>query len=517
MPALPNMLTEEQMNEFRSVTHSAIVKQRQQSPEAEYNKSVQEDNTNILDKASNLINEEITKFQNLPVIKQAGQAVGAAIGQLGSLLGSGIAGIATPISNIAQGKPVFQDFAKNVNQTAEDTKRFGKDIGFQATTTAPLGALGKVAQVPLAAAQLYGGGKEVVQGLKEGDAAKTFQGALTAGSGLVGGIAGVKGKGAILNKEITTPLRETITNKVPATQKLFVPIEKASQFFDKNAQIKATVDKRYQALSQVVDNNGALRKIVADAQSKGIDVKRLLSQTDLLVDSIDSNGTIRTTEPGGAVSQMQDFLSHGENGGVAPEAVISNLLEKEGKFANLADLEKQMMDNLKNSDIVGADKKRAMNKIQDEIDGLKLEADENGNIPLSLVNDAKAYKYKNIDYNSPSSQNTDKLIARSMKELVENNTTSADVKTLNKELSSHYAVLSLLEKLDGRKVAGGKLGLYFAKGVGAIAGSHFGPLGVYVGSEVASKLKSLMMSGSFGKKTGGQLKSSETMLKATKK
>ena len=75
-------------------------------------------------------------------------------------------------------------------------------------------------------------------------------------------------------------------------------------------------------------------------------------------------------------------------------------------------------------------------------------------------------------------------------------------------------MLGLLEKLDGKKVQGGKLGKYFAQTIGSIVGSHFGPLGAIVGAELGGGIKGSLMSSTFGRAAGSQLEQSAAMQKA---
>ena len=72
----------------------------------------------------------------------------------------------------------------------------------------------------------------------------------------------------------------------------------------------------------------------------------------------------------------------------------------------------------------------------------------------------------------------------------------------------------MLEKLDGKKVEGGKLGKYFAQTVGGMVGSHFGPLGAIAGAELGGGIKGVQMSSKFKGKTGIPLKQSEDMQRA---
>lgn len=264
------------------------------------------------------------------------------------------------------------------------------------------------------------------------------------------------------------------------------------------------VTQRVGELSKLEANNAPLRKVIAKSSKQGIDVKQTLAETDLLHGAVDDNGTIRT-QP--AIQELNDFIQ-------PYESVISKSLDKEGVKISLKSVEKQLAHAIDNSGLEADALETAYNKLGSTMKGLERRADADGNISISKVHDAKVSKYANIDYINPGAKVADKAIARTFKEIVEQNTKSADVKTLNAELSKHFAVLNLLEKLDGKKVEGGRLGKYFAKTVGAVVGSHFGPLGSIVGAELGGRIKGSTMSRSFGGKTGAPLTMSETMKSA---
>jgi hypothetical protein len=138
-------------------------------------------------------------------------------------------------------------------------------------------------------------------------------------------------------------------------------------------------------------------------------------------------------------------------------------------------------------------------------------------LPLEMIHDAKIDKYANINYLNPESKRVDKALARALKELVENNTKSIKVEALNKELAQQYAVRTFLEKLDGKKVVGGRLGKYFAQITGGMIGSHFGPFGAMVGAEAGNLLKGAQMAGKFSGETGLGMTKSRAMLEAIKR
>lgn len=263
------------------------------------------------------------------------------------------------------------------------------------------------------------------------------------------------------------------------------------------------VNNRIKTLQKIEDSRAPLRNYVAKQAKKGIDVKKNLAATDLLKDSVDNTGTIRTKQPGGAIEQYQEFIKPQED-------IVTRTIAKEGKTVSLDDVEAKLTDAVNKSKIKGSSKVEALNGVKKEISGLKLDADVEGNIPLSVIHDAKITKYAHVNYLNPEQGASDKLIAKGLKEIVEENS-SGPIKELNKELADHYATIGFLEKLDGSKVEGGKLGRYFAKTVGAIAGTPFGPMGTIVGAELAGKAQGMGLAGTFSRQIGKELESSPLM------
>lgn len=266
------------------------------------------------------------------------------------------------------------------------------------------------------------------------------------------------------------------------------------------------IDKRAAELSKLESGNAPLRRTIAAAKAKGIDVKNIVAQTDLLQDAVDKTGTIRTTQEGGAVAQLNDFIKPQED-------VITNLIEKEGSTISLKEIESKLKRAVMDSGVQGGALTRALKNVEDDIAGYAIKADKQGNVPLSLVHSAKVDKYANINYLNPESKRVDKVIAKKLKEIVEEKS-SANVKALNAELARHYAVLGFLEKLDGKKVAGGKLGKYFAQTIGAVVGSHFGPLGAIAGAETGGQIRGAMMANKFRSGLGSKLEQSQMMKEA---
>lgn len=269
-------------------------------------------------------------------------------------------------------------------------------------------------------------------------------------------------------------------------------------------KVDRVIQNRTKELDKLDSSYAVLRKQTQKAQERGFDVKRILAETDLLHGSVDNNGTIRTQN---AISDLNDFIKPQED-------VISRNLKKEGRKIPLQMVESELKAAVNDSGLKGGAKIRGLKNVADDIEGYKLDADKDGYISIATLHDAKVDKYANINYTNPESQRADKVIAKRLKELVERETRSVDVKKLNQELSQYYTLQGYLEKLDGKKVEGGRLGKYFAQTIGSIVGSHFGPLGSIAGAEIGGKIKGAEMASKFSGKTGIKLQQSQAMRNA---
>lgn len=273
-------------------------------------------------------------------------------------------------------------------------------------------------------------------------------------------------------------------------------------------EVKTTVTKSVQknidGLSQIENTNKPVRNFIQDSKSKGIDVKEMVGQSDLLLDSVDNDGTIRTTKTGGAVDQVNQLME-------PAEGVVTKNLIAENKSIPFKDVEAYMKSQIEDGDFAGAGVDKALAAMDVELQGLAKYVDADGNIPLADLQKLKIYKNKTINYMNPEVGMTDKTIVRAIKELIERNTDSIDVKAINKELQALYTVKEFLSLLDGKKVKGGRLGKYFAQTVGTVVGSTFGPIGAIMGGELAKYIQGKQMQGTFKSSTGADLGLSEQM------
>lgn len=259
----------------------------------------------------------------------------------------------------------------------------------------------------------------------------------------------------------------------------------------------------------IENNYSKLRKANDATKDAGEASRQRIASTDVLADAVDTEGTIRTKQPGGAADRYYEQTLKGK------EDVVRQNVANENIKVNLEEVKTAMTRSLADAGLEGADLVRALSGIKKELEGLRLRADEFGNVPLEKIHDAKISMTKNIDYvkdNTPTILYR-KALANTYKTLVETKTPKNrfDVAKVNKELGKYYQDLERIKALDGRKVRGGKLGKYFSQIsgnlVGGVAGSAVGgpvgmAIGTVVGGEAAGLIKGRTMSSTFGPDRG---------------
>ena len=334
----------------------------------------------------------------------------------------------------------------------------------------------------------YGAADGVDQRKSVGDVIKST--AVGAGVGLLAG-AGLATGGSLAGQAIKT----------------------GSRLLDKNVRTQNYVSRNRATLDGLNKNNKTLQKISEANKAQGIDVLDEIANSDFLLNSVDEDGSISTTHKGGGLSQINDFLKNG-NGEGSPESVIRNILNKEGLTVRLVDVENALIRAIKESGLEGSALETAYNNVVMEMKGLERRSQGNGIISLATIQDAKISKTNTVNHLDPGSKIADKKIARAYKKMIESNTKSTRVKELNAELATYYAMRRYLKALHGTKVKGGRLGKYFARTLGSIAGGHFGPLGSIAGGEIAGSLQGKMLASNFGKATGKSPEASQLMKEA---
>lgn len=279
---------------------------------------------------------------------------------------------------------------------------------------------------------------------------------------------------------------------------------------------ESVIAAREKQIFDIETNYAKTRKAMDYSKDSGAASRKRIASTDVLVDSVDENGVIRTKQKGGAIDQYKKQTIDGFEG------VVRENLVREGETVNLEQVQKELTTEVNKSGLEGGDLATALNGIRKEIIGLRYRANEFGDVPLEKIHDAKINTTKNINYQTPPETATyRKSVARAYKSIVEEKSPTA--KKVNPELSKYYKDIELLENLDGKRVKGGKLGKYFAsitgQIVGGAAGGAVGGLpGIIVGSvtggEVSAALKGRAMARTFGRQTGVESPGSAILKKA---
>ena len=258
-------------------------------------------------------------------------------------------------------------------------------------------------------------------------------------------------------------------------------------------------------LYKVENSYVTTRKANEFSQDAGSASRQRIVRSGVLNGVVDDTGSIRTKEPGGAVDRYTKQTVDG-----VEDVVKLNLL-REGTTINLKQIERALKVEIARSGLEGGDLISALNGVKKEVAGLRLRSDSLGSVPIVKIHEAKINTTKNINFNTPPETKTyRKAVARAYKQLVEDSA-QFNVREVNAELSKYYDDIERLERLDGRKVKGGKLGRYTAQIAGNIAGGAVGgavgglpgaAIGTIVGGETASFVKGKMMAGTFGKVKG---------------
>lgn len=350
-----------------------------------------------------------------------------------------------------------------------------------ASVLKPTGILTKKGAGKVATGAGIGYGFDVTQGLQgnRGEEREGVQSLIPGAGTLIGGAI-----------PLATETAQSVTNRLDPDYKANILVQKRQKELNK-------LD-RYQTLTKAVEKG----------KERGIDIKGVLAETDVLQGSVDKTGNITTKGDDGAIAQYTKQFIDGN------EDLVREALRKEKVSVSPAYIQNELNKKIEASNIQGKALKTAYANVKKEVDGYKLRADANGNIPIEVLHNAKVDKYNNINFFTDGNvKSYDKTVAKALKELVEKNTKSVDVAEVNKELSKHFAVIDYLTKLDNKKVDGGKLGKYFAQTLGGMVGSKFGPVGTIVGAELGGRVKGNMMSRAFSGKTGRTIPEAEIFTK----
>lgn len=276
-------------------------------------------------------------------------------------------------------------------------------------------------------------------------------------------------------RPVTAPVRKFVTPKVDIAR---------------NALAERAISKVEKELADLESKTQKTRKPNEYSKDGGTASRTRIARSGVLANAVDTDGVLRTKGAGGAVEQYRSQTVDGVEG------VVRQNLEREGKTINVAEVEKRLKNEVAQSGLEGADLVSALAGITREIDGLKIRANELGEIPLYKVHDAKISTTNNIDFNTPPETKTyRKAVAKAYKKTVEEKS-SWNVADVNAVLAKFLDDIERLKRLDGMRVKGGRLGKYSAQLsgnlIGGATGAIFGPMGAGVGATVGGELAGVL-------------------------
>lgn len=153
----------------------------------------------------------------------------------------------------------------------------------------------------------------------------------------------------------------------------------------------------------------------------------------------------------------------------------------------------------------GVEREQALNLIEREMAAWReqvlsvAQADANGKmiIPADRFNDIKQYFWSRTRaFGTPEANvfnDVNYLAGRMGKLTIEQTIQDANIRAMNEYLGDLSYAKSILFQKQGSIVPGGAMGKYFARTLGGIIGSKFGPLGASVGAVTADQVAEYMM------------------------
>lgn len=456
----------------------------------------------VPERASRAVASVYEGYKNLPGVKQAGQAVGAAVGTAGALIGGTVGAIGeTGIQMFrgATGKKVdLGKIVRSAYETAKSTGQFGFEIGREGAAAAPIGAAGKLVTVPLAGSQIYEGQKNVRRGLETGDTARAVEGGLQLGTGLLAGRTAFKEKGLLL----TRPAQETLIpglKEKRATKALAKAEEKMAQVLNTGkAQLRAQQQADlYGRVKRNPERTALEEKVVLERDATG---------------GLDTTPAIKTNLMPKADQIHKDVIS---------------LLQNETPRHNLRSIISSAVKDVNNRKALAASERKSMiselMKIgDDEMEHYGRMRLQQKGVPETQINKVKPEQLRKIGENltdqeleffkegmwnmgfdqSRPVKNASEirmLGSRARDILIKSNKDkkTVDGKTVEDLLMRESEIrnlINVLEKSHGTKVRGGLLGKRINQATAAIAGlAVSGIPGAMIGSELAGRATDLML------------------------
>lgn len=417
----------------------------------------------LLGKTAGTINKGFDTFAGLAKKTGIPQAIGGVVGAAGGLFGAtagaiGEAGIQTTQGVVPGGKgfdakKIFESAMGN----AKDTAKFGFNIGQQGTIAAPLGGAGRVVNLAVAYGQGYQGLEDTIEGIKQDDPVKAFEGATALATSIVGSRGVIKGKGILIDPEVAASIRS----------------------LPKNVRRSAYDSYRTKAIKSYSEIMNLSKK------QKQIEVELNKNTPEFLVDegiTLKADGNRLQTKEARLVLQER----------INPlESVLDNALEGSSAKFNIETARKQIIKNIQEKkNIAAIDKKQMINNINEVVDA---EIELRG----SHIFDAQSYNgVKRGLWNKAFDPQKSKIVnsevhnaGNVIKTSLERKIKDKPIQAINEKIGRYADAIKLLRALEGNIIPGGRLGTLGARLLGGIVGGFGGGgTGALVGAEVAGRV-----------------------------
>jgi len=445
---------------------------------------------NILDKAANAINKGVNFVGNLPVIKQAGQVLGGAVGLVGGAIGGVIGGtIDTGVQTVKaiQGKGFdVNSVVQHAKDTATATAKFGYGEGQQAVTASALGGAGKVVQGAVALGQGYEGAKDVISGVKTGNAEQAIQGGAALATSALMAKGVVDTKGWIINND-TLPVIKDI----------------ASAAKDKANGIVTPMLKN--KLTSVASDLVKMTPKQTNSEIKwGKNTPDFLVNEGVLPEIKSSGNRLDTTDAKGALQEKYQ----------AENTAFNEVLRDSGQYVSLDSLKNQGLSGLDESlKSRGTDLPKAKKFVNQEVDALKNnyqnEGIKSGNdllVPVETFNNIKSgfWQKSSVARKVPGAELAADLnyqLGHTAKDIIENTVNDANIQQMNSRLGDFAQAIKVLDNANGKVIPGGFISKGVTRLAGTIAGAATGnPVSAIIGNITGGKLAEITANPQF--KTG---------------
>lgn len=257
--------------------------------------------------------------------------------------------------------------------------------------------------------------------------------------------------------------------------------------FTESGRNTGVATKRRAALDDIEKRYVNVGKAFDVGDRKGVDVRGILSETNLLNGAVDEDGLVSAER---ALSNFDELVN-------PYEGKVRDAIQKEGAKVRIADIANGMDDFVTKSNLQGGAQTKLSNELFSDLKGLQSRYGDN--IPVEALHDIKIFRGSAANYTDTGANVINKDATRFFKEMVENNTRSLDVKGYNSELSKLYTVRDAIEALNRKRVKGGRMGKYFSSVIGTGIGASSGnPLLAILGAEIGAKTQGAILGRSLG-------------------